>query len=96
MNSVDHAPPRLATQLLRRFCDPRWLEEIEGDLQEQFAAQARDEGLLKARLVYWRDVLRQQSPGMAGPMPPLGTLVVDPQVEVLLTDWILDPLNACP
>ena len=57
MNSVDHAPPRLATQLLRRFCDPRWLEEIEGDLQEQFAAQARDEGLLKARLVYWRDVL---------------------------------------
>ena len=49
--------PRLANTLLRRFCDPRWLEEIEGDLQEQFAVQAHEEGLLKARLVYWRDVL---------------------------------------
>ena len=57
MNNANHLPPRLATQLLRRFCDPRWLEEIEGDLQEQFAVQARQQGLLKARLVYWRDVL---------------------------------------
>jgi hypothetical protein len=53
-------------------------------------------GDLDASIIYWRDVLRLAGPGQAGAMPPLGTLVVDPQVEVLLTDWILDPSNRCP
>ncbi len=50
-------PPRLAQRLLRRWCAPQWLEEVEGDLCEQFAAQAREGGAARARLVYWRDVL---------------------------------------
>ncbi len=57
MRRANAIPPRLANNLLRRFCAPQWLEEIEGDLEEQFATQAHDEGLLKARLVCWRDVL---------------------------------------
>lgn len=54
-------------------------------------------GDLDASVIYWRDVLRGNigQPGTA-PMPPLGTLVGNPQLEALLTDWILDPANACP
>ena len=50
-------PPRLARTLLRRLCAPQWLEEIEGDLEEQFAAQVKEKSLSRAHLTYWRDVL---------------------------------------
>jgi len=52
-----YPPPRLARRLLRRFVAPRWIEELEGDLEEQFATQARQGERRKAGLVYWRDVL---------------------------------------
>ena len=55
--SAQPHPPRLARKLLRKRCAPQWLEEIEGDLEEQFQAQIRENGLLKARLIYSRDVL---------------------------------------
>jgi len=30
------------------------------------------------------------------PMPPLGTLVQNPLLAPLITEWILDPQNPCP
>lgn len=54
-------------------------------------------GSLEDSLLYWRDVRRGNvgQPGVA-PMPPLGTLVPNPVLEPLLSDWILDPQNPCP
>jgi hypothetical protein len=55
-------------------------------------------GDLDGSVLYWRDVLRQQpgSPGVPAPMPPVGTLLSNPQLEALLTEWILDTQNPCP
>ncbi len=50
-------PPRLADQLLGWFCAPHLLEEVQGDLHEEFDYQVQRVGLPKARLRYWRDVL---------------------------------------
>jgi ABC-type antimicrobial peptide transport system permease subunit len=55
----DHTPrpPRLADRLLGWFCAPHLLEEVLGDLHEEFDYQVQRVGLRKARLRYWRDVL---------------------------------------
>ncbi|WP_234736856.1 ABC transporter permease [Tellurirhabdus bombi] len=50
-------PPRLADRLLERFCDPYTLEEMQGDLHEEFQYQVRRVGERQARWRYWRDVL---------------------------------------
>ncbi|UHG92158.1 permease prefix domain 2-containing transporter [Spirosoma oryzicola] len=50
-------PPRFADRLLRFFCDPYLLEEVQGDLHEEFAYQVQRVGERRARWRYWRDVL---------------------------------------
>lgn len=54
-------------------------------------------GTLDTSVLYQRDVKRGYlgQPGVA-PMPPLGTLVPNPLLEPLISDWILDPQNPCP
>lgn len=49
-------PPRLATRLLRCYCAPHLLEEVEGDLHEEFDYQLQRSGLRKARWDYIRNV----------------------------------------
>ncbi|WP_246859509.1 ABC transporter permease [Spirosoma sp. KCTC 42546] len=50
-------PPRLADQLLRFFCAPHRLEEVQGDLHEEFAWQVERIGEQRARWRYWWDVI---------------------------------------
>ncbi|GAB4046658.1 ABC transporter permease [Spirosoma litoris] len=50
-------PPRFADQLLRFFCAPHRLEEVQGDLHEEFDYQVKRIGERRARWRYWRDVL---------------------------------------
>ncbi len=56
---ADHnpRPPRLADWLLGWFCAPHLLEEVQGDLHEEFGYQVQRVGQRKARLRYWQDVL---------------------------------------
>ncbi|GAB3995487.1 ABC transporter permease [Spirosoma daeguense] len=49
-------PPKLADQLLRLFCAPHRLEEVQGDLHEEFRYQVRRLGERRARWQYWLDV----------------------------------------
>lgn len=51
-------PPRVARWLLRQLCASRWLEEIEGDLEEEFALNLKQKGLSKARRAYIFTVIR--------------------------------------
>jgi putative ABC transport system permease protein len=50
-------PPQLADRLLKFFCSPRRLEEVQGDLHEEFLYQVRRVGERRARWQYWWDVL---------------------------------------
>jgi len=55
--ATKHTPPALAKRLLQWFCHAELIEEIEGDLYELFQQRVEQEGLFKARLQYYRDVL---------------------------------------
>lgn len=57
-NSEKYKPPRVGKWFLRLFCTERWIEEIEGDLEEEFMLNIRDKGLKKARRTYLWTVLR--------------------------------------
>jgi putative ABC transport system permease protein len=50
-------PPRWAKKLLTWFCAPHLLEEVEGDLDEEFDFQVQRVGLARARRDYVRNVL---------------------------------------
>src|SRR5690606_18877144 len=56
-NSNRSDPPRWANRLLRWYCTPTLLEEIEGDLREEFEYQLKHAGMLRAKLEYVRGVL---------------------------------------
>ncbi|MEM9328831.1 MAG: permease prefix domain 2-containing transporter, partial [Bacteroidota bacterium] len=59
MNSSNPiAPPRWPLRLLRRVLNPNYLEELEGDMAEQFQDNVKKHGLLRARRRYiWGAVL---------------------------------------
>jgi ABC-type antimicrobial peptide transport system permease subunit len=50
-------PPRLADKFLQWFCAPHLLEEVQGDLHEEFEYQVKHVGEKRARWLYWREVL---------------------------------------
>ncbi len=51
-------PPKLARRFLYWHCDPELLEEIEGDLNEEFEEIASEKSPFKARLFYLLEVVR--------------------------------------
>lgn len=57
MNKQRHHPPRWANRLLQWYCASHLLEEIEGDLQEEFDYQIAKSGLFKAKIDYIRNVI---------------------------------------
>ncbi len=56
-------PPMVPLRLLRWFCDPDLLEDVEGDLLELFAARSVSQSK-RARLLLARDVLLLFRPGI--------------------------------
>lgn len=61
-NGKYHQPPRLALRLLRWYCRPDRLEEIEGDLEEFFWQRSDHKTSRYARLFFWLDVFRTFRP----------------------------------
>jgi predicted permease len=59
----DIKPPQLPLKLLRAFCDPELLEDVEGDLSELFRSRASKSTYL-AKLLYARDVMLLFRPGI--------------------------------
>lgn len=55
--------PKGPKRLLRFFCDPELLEDVEGDLNELFE-QRLAKGQQQARLAAWADVIRLFRPGI--------------------------------
>ena len=51
-------PPRWAQRLLRWYCRPDLLEDLQGDLNEYFERNLKAKGVKQARLTYCLDVLK--------------------------------------
>jgi ABC-type antimicrobial peptide transport system permease subunit len=52
-----HSPPRAAQRFLRWFCKPELVEDIAGDLEEDFNDFVTEYGLGRARYKYWMAVI---------------------------------------
>ncbi len=72
------APPRLPASLLAATLDPGIAELVLGDLQEEYAMRAAEEGHARATRWYWKQALtsstkgRRSLPGLPGPKHPSG------------------------
>ena len=55
---MKHQVPKLPTQLIHWFCDDYWLDEVLGDLEEQFEDNLERHGRIRARMNYWYETLR--------------------------------------
>jgi putative ABC transport system permease protein len=62
-NRSSISPPKIPVQLLRRFCDPRLLEDVEGDLVELFQERAI-KNQRKANWLFALDVMLLLRPGI--------------------------------
>ncbi|MGA0558106.1 ABC transporter permease [Larkinella sp. VNQ87] len=51
-------PPRWAQKLLRWYCRPDLLEDLEGDMNEYFERNLKTKGLRRARWIYCLDALK--------------------------------------
>ncbi len=56
-------PPSFPRKLLKWFCDPEMLEDVEGDIAELFSTRAAV-NRSKAQWLYWRDVFFLFRPGI--------------------------------
>lgn len=56
-------PPKIPHKLLRWFCRPELVEDVEGDLSELYAIRHEQNGT-KARLLFYLDVLLMFRPGI--------------------------------
>ncbi len=80
MNDVDTTrPPRWATQVLRWYCKPSLVEDLEGDLNECFQRNVKHKGVRTAKFIYVIDVIK---------FFRLYTLR-KPEVIDLLINWIM-------
>lgn len=81
-------PPRLADKLLEWFCAPHLLEELQGDLHEEFYYQVEQIGMQRARLRYCRDVL-----GFIRPFAIKRTSTLYPSTPLLQLDMFRNYLT---
>jgi putative ABC transport system permease protein len=72
-------PPRWATRLLRWYCRPALLEDLQGDLLEYFHRNSREKGVPRAKLIYVLDVLKFFRP----------YTVSKPEFLSFLINWIM-------
>ncbi len=57
MKAPQLAPPRFAVRFLHWFCKPALVDEIEGDLYEEFSRRYEHRGRFYATCFYWIDVI---------------------------------------
>ncbi len=55
-------PPKLAQRFLHRFLRNELLEEVQGDLDEQFYSTLKNKSALRAKLAYWYEVANYLRP----------------------------------
>lgn len=71
-----NAKPPLPLRLLRLYCHPDYLADVEGDLLELYQRRVDTLGLKQARWRLWLDVILLFRPGMIRPLRPALTLAL--------------------
>jgi putative ABC transport system permease protein len=61
-DKITDKPPRWATRLLQWYCAPHLIEEVQGDLQEEFEYRLAQDGSRAARIDYVRSVFGFMKP----------------------------------
>ncbi len=56
-NEFSH-PPKIPQSFLRWYCKPDLLEDIEGDIEEDYNKRIQNKGIRSAKFYYWLDVIR--------------------------------------
>lgn len=62
MPSQKHIPPALAQRFLNWFLKDDLAEEVQGDLEEQFYWKLEESSVLKAKIMYWYQVINYLRP----------------------------------
>lgn len=57
------SPPKIPLRVLKWFCSPDLIEDVEGDLSELFGNRS-EKNKVAARLLFWLDVLQLFRPGI--------------------------------
>ncbi|MGB3778054.1 MAG: ABC transporter permease [Tunicatimonas sp.] len=65
---MKNSPPRWARRLLYWYCNPNFVEDLEGDLEELYEERLRQMSHRKARWYYARDVLLLFRPTIIRPL----------------------------
>ncbi|MBX2841609.1 MAG: ABC transporter permease [Flammeovirgaceae bacterium] len=74
---MKNQPPLMMQKFLRFFCDDDYLEEIEGDLYEEFLENSDDYGNRKASFIYTWTVLRSFRPYLIKKSNPIPQNSID-------------------
>jgi len=61
-------PPKLLLRFFQWFCHPDYLEDIEGDLLERFERNINEQGYKKARIEFFKEVVKLFRLGIIRPM----------------------------
>ena len=54
---MNTSPPKLARRFLEWFCEDHWIDELLGDLEEEFEDNIKLKGRRKANLIYYWEVI---------------------------------------
>ena len=57
-NQNPDTPPKWADRFLKLYCNPKLLEQIQGDLYELYFWRSDEQGYQKANRAFWWDVIR--------------------------------------
>ncbi|MEQ8574242.1 MAG: permease prefix domain 2-containing transporter, partial [Fulvivirga sp.] len=63
MKTIKQHPPKLPLRFFRWFCNPDFIEDIEGDLLERFEHNVNEKSVRHARWTFAKDVIRLFRPG---------------------------------
>ncbi|MEQ8242561.1 ABC transporter permease [Fulvivirga sp.] len=68
MKTIKQHPPKLPLRFFRWFCNPDFIEDIEGDLLERFEHNVNEKSVRHARWTFAKDVIRLFRPGIIKPL----------------------------
>lgn len=66
MTKEENKPSRIALAFFHWYCQPRFREEIEGDLMERFTSYSKEYGYTKANRLFIKDVIQLFRPAIIG------------------------------
>ncbi|MEM9076941.1 MAG: FtsX-like permease family protein [Bacteroidota bacterium] len=66
---TQHRPPKWALSFFRWYCQPDYLEDLEGDLRERFAKRTAEQGIKYAKRNFTLDVFLLFRPGLIRSFP---------------------------